>query len=412
MSNSNTVLNPKAVRKNNYRAVVRTFNKDDILSITEITERISMSKTTAAKIVDALVRIGMVLPRGKGTSTDSGGKRPELYAINPNYKYFGLVLFEKYRLYIEVRNFSGNLVGNFTEAYDATVNYKSRIKEGASYFNELLTENGLNKESLAGVVLTMGNLNYVRKDTFNAGYLSEDELKRNLASLFADAFVFNNPVYIMDSRYLRGSYELYADTALQGQKFVTVTVHKRGVSGCYLQRGNILQGATGALGEFSHIATEFDSPITCECGQKGCFCTVCRGEIVLDGIETELEENCDSILSHTGEEKLTMQKVFEACDKDDQLAKKHINKVIDNFVRFIGVLQVTLDPERIVIQGTYSNPGEYFRKVLREKIDNNGLFSSINLQITYSQVSELEAITLGAFEVCRNNYLEHSDCFD
>ena len=63
------------------------FRTADVLSVSEISEKINLSKTTVTKMMGDFVARGLIKSAGKGSSTDEGGKKPELFELNADYAY-------------------------------------------------------------------------------------------------------------------------------------------------------------------------------------------------------------------------------------------------------------------------------------------------------------------------------------
>ena len=82
---------PRNIKYNNQKLVLSLFRYADKLSVSEISERVGLSKTTITKITSELVQKKLILSAGKGESTDEGGKKPELFVFNPTYQYIILV---------------------------------------------------------------------------------------------------------------------------------------------------------------------------------------------------------------------------------------------------------------------------------------------------------------------------------
>ena len=70
------------IRSSNLHVVLSMFRSSGTLTIRDITERTGLSKTAVSKIVNELLSRGLVLPAGKGTSTEGGGKRPDLFELS------------------------------------------------------------------------------------------------------------------------------------------------------------------------------------------------------------------------------------------------------------------------------------------------------------------------------------------
>ena len=78
---------PKNLKQNNSRAVFELLRRGENMTVADIAERIRLSKTTVKKIFDALLADRLISMSGKGDSTDEGGKKPELYCLNPEFGY-------------------------------------------------------------------------------------------------------------------------------------------------------------------------------------------------------------------------------------------------------------------------------------------------------------------------------------
>ena len=70
------------IRSSNLHVVLSMFRSSHTLTIRDITERTGLSKTAVSKIVNELLSRGLILPAGKGTSTEGGGKRPDLFELS------------------------------------------------------------------------------------------------------------------------------------------------------------------------------------------------------------------------------------------------------------------------------------------------------------------------------------------
>ena len=78
---------PKTLKRNNRKVILEYLRTSGETTVAEISADIGLSKTTVMKILDYYVKKKIVLPAGKGLSTDEGGKKPELFKFNGTYKY-------------------------------------------------------------------------------------------------------------------------------------------------------------------------------------------------------------------------------------------------------------------------------------------------------------------------------------
>jgi predicted transcriptional regulator len=69
------------------RSVLALTRRRDTVSVAELSQSTRLSKTTVKKTLDLLASMKLVVSAGKGSSTEEGGKRPELYRFNESYGY-------------------------------------------------------------------------------------------------------------------------------------------------------------------------------------------------------------------------------------------------------------------------------------------------------------------------------------
>ena len=99
----------------------------------------------------------------------------------------------------------------------------------------------------------------------------------------------------------------------------------------------------------------------------------------------DLKTHAVSSLSREDLSTLTIQEVFQAANDGDSLARKHLDYVIQQFTVLIYNMQITYDPDEIIIQGIYANSGSYFQKSLEENINHLSLHNIQNrMKLTFS----------------------------
>ncbi len=101
---------PKTVKHSNQKAVLGLFKHHDTLSITETSRITGLSKTTVIKIFDYLLSGNIIISTGKGDSTASGGKKPELFELNSRYGYALSIHILKNKLLLAIIDTKGNLI--------------------------------------------------------------------------------------------------------------------------------------------------------------------------------------------------------------------------------------------------------------------------------------------------------------
>ena len=109
-----------------------------------------------------------------------------------------------------------------------------------------------------------------------------------------------------------------------------------GVGGGIVAEGKLLHGVAGAAGELGHITVDFDQPIACTCGKKGCLETVASATGIVNLTRRYADEyEGDAALKRLiddGEE-VTAKTVFDLAKEGDDLALI----VYRNFSRYLGI---------------------------------------------------------------------------
>lgn len=78
---------PRNIKAHNLRYVLSLLREHGNYTVSEISRESNLSVTTVIKIIDKLKQSGIVVSLGKGISTREGGKKPEVFAFNKQYKY-------------------------------------------------------------------------------------------------------------------------------------------------------------------------------------------------------------------------------------------------------------------------------------------------------------------------------------
>ena len=147
-----------------------------------------------------------------------------------------------------------------------------------------------------------------------------------------------------------------------------------GVGGGIVAEGKLLHGVAGAAGELGHITVDFDQPILCTCGKKGCLETVASATGIVNLTRRYADEYAGDAelkkLIDNGED-VNAKIVFDLAKAGDELALI----VYRNFARYLGIacanIGSILNPSTIVIGGGVSAAGEFLLDGVRKVYEEN-----------------------------------------
>ena len=147
-----------------------------------------------------------------------------------------------------------------------------------------------------------------------------------------------------------------------------------GVGGGIVAEGKLLHGVAGAAGELGHITVDFDQPLLCTCGKKGCLETVASATGIVNLTRRYADEYAGDAelkkLIDNGED-VNAKIVFDLAKAGDELALI----VYRNFARYLGIacanIGSILNPSTIVIGGGVSAAGEFLLDGVRKVYEEN-----------------------------------------
>ena len=147
-----------------------------------------------------------------------------------------------------------------------------------------------------------------------------------------------------------------------------------GVGGGIVAEGKLLHGLAGAAGELGHITVDFDQPIQCTCGKKGCLETVASATGIVNLTRRYADEYAGNAelkkLIDNGED-VNAKIVFDLAKEGDELALI----VYRNFARYLGIacanIGSILNPSTIVIGGGVSAAGDFLLDGVRKVYELN-----------------------------------------
>lgn len=220
-----------------------------------------------------------------------------------------------------------------------------------------LAELGLPKEKLAGIgmgapgpVDLASGLIY---ETVNLGwknYPLRDHLELETGL----------PAVIDNDANIAAIGEMWKGAGDGAKDLICVTLGT-GVGGGLISNGEVVHGVNGAGGEIGHITVIPEGGAPCNCGKTGCIETIASATgIVRIANEklaaTDKESLLRKIIEKNGE--LSSKDVFEAADKEDQLAEEIINYVTFYLGLTLANVSNGLNPEKIVLGGGVSKAGD------------------------------------------------------
>lgn len=395
---------PKTLKKSNRKTILNLLRSSEETTVNEIHKQAGLSKTTVMKIINYYLQSGFILERGKGDSTDEGGKKPLLYRFNEKQGYaLGVHIFPG-EIYFIVTDLRLTILSGYSIPIDADITGEAMVSHTAEGISRSLQELSMDPEKCVGIAIGAHGIT-----DFDKGIIQLSphfrSLGENLAfkELLSEKLPDSIPLFI-DNQIRFQTFAEQTVGIARDKKNIIVIEGGEGLVAGIIVKNEIKRGVHYIAGEIGHMIINPGDDEECCCGGKGCFEAQVSEQRLLGRAEkmrTDFPDSplyCDGVLDREG-----IVGIFRLADAGDRAARNILESVIRWFAIGISNLMLMHDPEIVIFQGTYARAGEYFLETLRREVNRTvltGLPKSI--EIRYSELGkERGALGGAAFAIDR-----------
>ena len=349
---------PSDLKPRNRQAVFQVFRELPECTVADIALKTGISRQTVIKAVQFFLEKGLVKKVGKGESSESGGKKPDLYRIEDTSLLLSITMWPN-TLHFNLMNLQGEVLATeetetprFPGAAMAYADLTERLVE-------FLLRNNAEKDSLYGVALSTpgiidyktGTIMYNAQDPSWGYNIPAEQFLRNILGEKIVVIIENAGKTTGRAATLEKSFE---------EKRIAVLFTTWGLSACFIQTGYIHAGVNSLIGEIGHMTINPAEEEECGCGGYGCFEQMIRIERVRQRLLKEPEKRRNSLLGKYKPDKLTIPILFDASRDGDPFAREIVKELARYYA--IGLRNITLnfDPDLVVFQGDYAHADDYF----------------------------------------------------
>lgn len=362
----------KQTRNENLGTVLKAVFNLGITSRVEIAEYLNLNKATVSSLYGELSDCGYFIETGRGNSTSVGGRRRNLFMINPDYGY--IMSFDLGFNYVDAmkNSFSGKILRRKRIDTDGLGIFEiiERIK------GEVKIE-GKDDRSLKGLLGIGFSIHGIVNDNRIIDSPFMDFMGADIAGIFEEEF--SVPVFLENEANLSAVYERDFGTE-SPQSLVAISIH-RGVGAGVVYNGLLNRGASGKTGEIGRITDIWGS----KTGKMEDFLSD-------DAI---MKKICSAVGRSVSRQEVAS--MYEA-------GNRQVKKIFADYVKKLSVL--TYDVSQI-----YDPTVIYYDYPLFEEIPDvfeklKSECESLNLNVPVKQMSNSENVQLlGSFSIVLNNVL-------
>lgn len=336
------------------------------VTIAELAKGLNVSVPTVTKLLTDLKDDGYLEDNGKIET--AGGRRPNVFGLAGEASYFLGVDVRRRRIEIVLLDFRGDVVHKKDEIPYVLENTMGALEVICHEIDLFVEECEIEKRKIVGIGVSLtGRVD--ANEGYSYTYFNFNEMP--LTDFLGQRLGI--PVYIEnDSRAMMFAEKNFG--VVKEEKNVLFLNLGRGIGVGTMFDGKLYYGKTGFAGEFGHIPL-FGNEIMCHCGKKGCLETEASG-IALEKIFVErLKAGEMSVLSESWKEgkEILLYDIIRAANHDDVLAISLIAEVADRLGRGVGILINLLNPDLVVVGGSFSLTGDYLMLPLKAAVNKYSL---------------------------------------
>ena len=166
--------------------------------------------------------------------------------------------------------------------------------------------------------------------------------------------------------------EFLAGNAKGANNAVCITIGT-GIGGGIIIDKKIYSGSNSYGAELGHTVIEINGK-QCNCGRKGCMEQYCSATALIEQTKEAMQQDTDSLMWQECDRDITKvsgKTAFDAMRRNDETAKKVVEKYIDYLACGCTNMINIFQPDVLLIGGGISKEGEHLLNPLRKIISND-----------------------------------------
>jgi transcriptional regulator of PTS gene len=346
--------------------IIKNFIRKGDNTISELGKDLELSIPTITKLIGELIDEGYVIDFGKQES--QGGRKPNVYGLNPDSGCFLGVDVKRFRIIVAFINFKGQVIvapRSFPFNYENTI---ESFEQLCKIINTFIEKSKVPRSKIlsAGINIS-GRVNTETGHSYSMYFFNEQPLTEIFHEKLGLHCTIDN-----DSRSM--AYGEFMEGEVTNEQNILYINCSWGLGLGIIINGQLYYGKSGFSGEFGHMPV-FENDVLCHCGKRGCLETQASGSYVYrkfmekmaDGYSTKLLEKKNS------HEPITQEDILNSALQEDMLAIELIEEVGFNLGKHIASLINLFNPELVIVGGVLAMTGDYLLLPLKSAIKKYSL---------------------------------------
>jgi len=357
-------LKPTDIKYSNKLNVLQYMRLRKLVTKPEIAKEFDLSAPTASKLVDELVADGYAKMKGRGMSTDQGGKRPKLFAFNP---MGGAIV----SLHIGVRKIDAALINleaevlyRLTETIAPGDDTDKLLKKINACVEEILQMSEKDRPKVLAIGMGCpGVVDFGARKIVTAYGVQKLE-KVELGSMLERNFGL--PVWIDNECNNLALAEQWFGEGETSGTMINLMIEE-GIGAGIIIENQMIRGESYSFGEVGHMVIDMEG-LPCTCGNRGCW----EQYVSIDALLAQVSEvfrQTSYLRAHAkSPEDITIPLIAQALRHGDEAVKTVVGRLTRHLAVGISSLVNIFNPNQIILHGSLQPLGDAIVDELRELV--------------------------------------------
>jgi len=318
------------------------------LSRTQLAEYTGYSNFLISKLSDRLLKEGLISELGAGIS--SGGRPPQMLAINPDMGRLVGIHIGTINLRAVVTDLAGEILAYRIDKSHVEDGPPKAMEHMLRVMKELLREGRVKPGRLSGIGIGIGGVLDRDRGTTLSWPRVPSWVDVPVKSIVEKCF--KTCVQVDDTPRTMALAEKRFGKARNTKEFIYLALGA-GIGAALFLNGQLYTGKGGFAGEIGHTTIDERGPL-CSCGNRGCLEVMVSASRIIHRAEEALAGGLSSELYRIAGEngnQLSLKSVAKAAEANDRFSLALLSEVSLHVATGVTTLVNLLNPEMIILGG-------------------------------------------------------------
>lgn len=370
------------------------------LSNPEICKLANMSSPSIHKLLNELMGEGLVREEGIGHSI--GGRRPNIFGLNPDARYVVAISIGQKFSEVAIFNMKDEIQDG-VHICDMPLENSPDFVDGLHrYCIRLFERLAIDEAKVLGIGIGISGLTDPATGE-NFSWLNYSS--KTVKELFEEKFA--RPVFVDNDARVMALAEYVFGSARDKNNVLCLNIGS-GIGMGMILNGMVYHGNSGFAGEFGHIKVQEEGEL-CICGKRGCLETVASGAALVKRTIEEIGAGMTSKLPaivNGNLSEISSKMIVEAARQGDQLAIDLLAEIGEFLGKGLATLIHIFNPEAIILGGDLALAEQFIIDPIQQTLNKYTIYNLKKDTAIITSSLRGKAAVIGAMALVMNNIFE------